>query len=89
LSYKIAIGALNVKIACQRQGIGRMMVNYMYREYGLDNEMVIVQTTASAERFYERMGWKTMDSVDIDLSDWAGKGLGYGLLRSPQMVRSP
>ena len=88
LCYDLAIGALNVKIAWQRQGVGRMMVDYMYREYGLENEMVILQTTASAEKFYEKIGWKTMDSIDIDLSEWAGKGLGYGLLRCPQMVRS-
>lgn len=79
---------MNVQRAWQGQGIGRMMVEYMYREYGLENEMVIVQTTASAEKFYEKMGWKTLDSTVIDLSEWAGKGLGYGLLRCPQMVRS-
>ena len=66
-----------------------MIVDYMYREYGLENDMVIVQTTASAEKFYQKMGLKTVDSTDIDLSEWAGKGLGYGLLRSPQMVRIP
>ena len=80
---------MNVKIAWQGKGVGRMMVEYMYREYELEKEVVIVQTTASAERFYEKMGWKTVDSTDIDLSEWAGKGLGYGLLRCPQMVRYP
>lgn len=83
----IAIGAMNVKIAWQGQGIGKMMMEYMYREYGLEKDMVIVQTTASAEGFYQKLGWKTVDSTDIDLSEWAGKGLGYGLLRCPQMVR--
>ncbi|KAH7411819.1 hypothetical protein DE146DRAFT_641462 [Phaeosphaeria sp. MPI-PUGE-AT-0046c] len=85
----VTIGAMNVKITWQGQGIGKMMIEYMYREYGLENDMVIVQTTASAEIFYQKMGWKTVDSTDIDLSDWAGKGLGYGLLRCPQMVRYP
>lgn len=80
---------MNVKIAWQGKGVGRMMVDYMYREYELEKEVVIVQTTASAERFYEKIGWKTVDSTDIDLSEWAGKGLGYGLLRCPQMVRYP
>lgn len=64
-----------------------MMVGYMVREYGLERELVIVQTTASAEKFWQSVGWKTESSTDIDLSEWAGKGLGYGLLRSPQMVR--
>lgn len=66
-----------------------MMLEYLYHKYGLETEIVGVQTTATAERFYKKMGWETVDSTEIDLSEWAGKGLGYGLLRCPQMVKPP
>lgn len=83
------IGALYVKPGLQGSGIGRRLVEYLYSKYDLEKEFVIVQTRAMSEGFYIRLGWKTVDSTDIDLSVWGGKGMGYGLHRSPQMVRYP
>ena len=73
----------------QGQGIGKQMVEYLYKMYGLGSEMVIVQTRAMSEGFYENMGWVTVDCTEIDLSVWSGKGRGYGVHRSPQMVKYP
>jgi ribosomal protein S18 acetylase RimI-like enzyme len=73
----------------QNQGIGRKIVEFLDKEYGIDKALVVLQTNATAEDFYKKLGWETVNSTDIDLSEWAGKGRGYGVHRSPQMVRYP
>lgn len=83
------LGALYIRTDRQGHGIGRHLVEYLYSKYDLDNELVIVQTRAMSEGFYAKLGWITADSTDIDLSEWGGKGRGYGLHRSPQMLRYP
>ena len=83
------LGALYVRIDWHGHGIGRDLVEYVYSKYDLDKELVIVQTRAVSEGFYAKLGWVTADSTDIDLSEWGGKGMGYGLHRSPQMLRYP
>ena len=65
------------------------MIEFVYSTYKLDDELVVVQTRSISEGFYQRLGWVTTDSTDIDLSKWAAKGMGYGIHRSPQMVRYP
>jgi GNAT superfamily N-acetyltransferase len=83
------LGALYVRADRHRQGIGRQLVNYLYSTYNLDEELVIVQTRAISEGFYNKLGWTTVGSTDVDLSEWGGKGMGYGTHRSPQMLRYP
>ncbi|MCJ1382477.1 hypothetical protein MMC17_005590 [Xylographa soralifera] len=85
----VVLGALYIRTDRQRHGIGRHLVEYLFSKYDLDNELVIVQTRAISEDFYTKLGWITADSTDIDLSEWGGKGRGYGLHRSPQMIRYP
>lgn len=84
-----AIGAIYVKPGYQRNGVGRQLVEFIYSEYDLHKELVIAQTRCVSEGFYKRLGWITAESTDIDLSEWGGKGMGYGLHRSPQMMRYP
>jgi GNAT superfamily N-acetyltransferase len=85
----VAIGALYVRIDWHGRGVGRKLVEHIYSKYDLDKELVIVQTRAMSEGFYKKLGFVTVDSTDIDLSEWGGKGKGYGLHRSPQMLRYP
>ena len=73
----------------QRRGLGSHLVDFLDRYHGLGNELVFVQTLASSEAFWKKLGWEIVDSTDIDLSDWQGEGRGYGLHRSPQMLRYP
>ena len=66
-----------------------MSGEYLYQKYDLDNELVIVETRANPEGFCAKLVWITADSTLIDLSVWGGKGRGYGLHKSPQMLRYP
>ena len=88
-TYVPVLGALYVRIDRQGRGIGKHLVKYLYSKYNLNNGLVIVQTRGISEGFYAKLGWITADSTDIDLSEWGGKGRGYGLHRSPQMLRYP
>lgn len=83
------IGALYVRPNRQGEGIGKSLVEYIDSKYDLDSERVLVQTRAISEGFYAKLSWVTASSTDIDLSEWGGEGMGYGVHRSPQMVRYP
>ena len=89
MMHVLVLGALYVRIDQQRHGIGRQLAEYIYSKYDLDRELVIVQTRGVSEGFYHKLGWVTADSTDIDLSEWGGKGRGFGLHRNPQMLRYP
>ena len=83
------LGGLYVRTHRHGQGIGKHLVEHFYSKYDLHKELVFVQTRATSEGFWEKMGWTTADSLDIDLSEWEGKGRGYGVHKSPQMLRYP
>ena len=83
----VCLGALYVDPAWHGQGIGRRLVEHLYKEHDLAKEPVVVQTRAGTEKFYKKMGWKTIVAAETDLSEWAGKGMGFGVHRSPQMLR--
>lgn len=85
----LVLGGLYVRPSAQGQGIGSRMVEHIYSKYGLETEPVIVQTVAMSEEFWSKLGWKTVACTEIDLSIYGGKGHGYGLHRSPHMLRSP
>lgn len=85
----VVLGALHVRPDRQRCGIGKRLVEYMYATHVLKKELVIVQTRATSEDFYVKLGWTTIGSTDVDLSQWAPSGRGYGIHRSPQMRRGP
>lgn len=70
-------------------GIGSSIQKWAFDQYALEREVVFVQTIMGAEGMYERYGWVEEDATVIDLSEWGGKNRGFGLHRSPQMVRQP
>ena len=64
-------------------------MKYCDDHYSLQRELCFLQTLASSEGFYAKLGWRTEDSTDVDLSEWGGKDRGYGLHKAPQMLRHP
>ena len=83
------LGSLYVKPGRQRRGIGSLLLSKLFEQDGLENELVFVQTLSSSEGFYAKFGWEMAASTDIDLREWAGENRGYGLHKSPQMLRQP
>jgi len=83
----VVLGSLYVSPDQQRHGIGSNLIKFAFEQFQLDKEKVFVQTLMMSVGFYERYGWKQADSTDIDLSEWGGKDRGFGMHRSPQLVR--
>ncbi len=52
----------------------------------------MLQGSPVARRLYEKLGWKDVEKLDEDLSDWAEGGKewnGWGVYRWWYMVREP
>ena len=86
---QLVLGSLYVRPSAQRQGIGTKLLEWAFEQYNLTLEKVFVQTLMDSEGFYEKFGWEQVDYKDVDLSEWGGKNKGFGILRSPQLLRQP
>lgn len=49
-----------------------------FDKYGLEKEVVFVQTIMGAKGLYERYGWEEGDATEIDLAEWGGVGRVWG-----------
>ena len=87
LMLQLVLGSLYVRPSAQRQGIGTKLLEWAFDRYNLSDEKVFVQTVMNSEGFYEKFGWEQVGYKDIDLSEWGGKNKGFGILRSPQLLR--
>ncbi|MCJ1472986.1 hypothetical protein MMC13_001635, partial [Lambiella insularis] len=82
-------GSLHVLPEYQRMGIGSALLEWGFQQFNLEKEKVWLGTQMRGRNLYRRYGWEDVDHVDIDLSDWGGKYRGYGIHRSPLMLRQP
>ena len=73
----------------QRHGIGSEMVRYALEELPSGQLPIWLHTQVRAAGFYDKFGWKEVDGLDVDMSEWKGDGLGFGMHRSLCMVREP
>ena len=73
----------------QRLGLGSALLEWGFRSFGLETETVYIGTQMRGRNLYRKYGWEDVDYVDIDLSEWGGKLRGYGVHRSPIMLRRP
>ncbi|CAG8949308.1 hypothetical protein HYFRA_00004934 [Hymenoscyphus fraxineus] len=73
----------------QRKGIGSALLRWGFHTYGLEKETVFVQTFMGSREIYAKYGWQEVDATEINLAEWAGDGMGFGVHRSPQMIRQP
>lgn len=51
--------------------------------------LIWLEATPAGHPVYEHFGWKTVDSVEIDLSDFGGKDKGYGIYKYFGCIRMP
>ncbi|KAH6666985.1 acyl-CoA N-acyltransferase [Halenospora varia] len=82
-------GSLYVLPEYQRKGIGSAILRWGFERYALEKETVFIQTFMGAQGMYARYGWEVVDATVIDLAEWGGELRGFGLHRSPQMIRQP
>ncbi|CAF9926898.1 MAG: hypothetical protein GOMPHAMPRED_004257 [Gomphillus americanus] len=83
------LSSMYVLPEAQRSGVGSKLLQWAFQQYDLAKEEIFVQSVHASEGFYQKFGWVTKSSTEIDLSDWAGKNQGWGLYRSPQLIRTP
>ena len=81
--------SLFVKPQHQRRGIATEMLRYGFAEFDLEKNLIWLSTQMRGRDFYRKYGWENVDNVDIDLSEWGGKYCGFGIHRSPLMLRQP
>lgn len=65
------------------------MLRWAFAEYGLEEKLVWLATMMDGRNYWRRYGWKDVDCVEVDLAEWGGKDRGFGLHKSPMMLRQP
>ncbi|KAF7967568.1 hypothetical protein HWV62_33767 [Athelia sp. TMB] len=85
----VAWHGLHVVPAHQRRGIGSALLKYGFETLGAGELPVWLSTQMRGRNLYLKWGFKDVDSVDIDLKEFMGEWNGYGVHRSPCMVRMP
>ena len=86
----VALHSLHVLPAYQQKGVGTELLRWLFKTYGLDKELIWVNTQLRGrDNLYSKFGWQDMEVVDIDLSKYLGEGNGFGVHRSVGMLRYP
>ncbi|KAI9757778.1 MAG: hypothetical protein M4579_003314 [Chaenotheca gracillima] len=80
---------LMVLPAWQRRGVGSAMIRWAFENLRLDSMPVWLNAQLDGYPLYQKFGWKDVETIDIDLSDWAGPSRGYGQHRTVCMIREP
>jgi GNAT superfamily N-acetyltransferase len=81
--------SLFVKPEWQRRGIGSALLRWGFAEFGLEKQLVWLTTQMRGRNIYRKYGWVDVEYVDVDLSEWGGRYRGFGIHRSPLMLRQP
>jgi len=73
----------------QGRGIGRQLLDWGFTNFEIGRYPIWLSTTARARLFYLKYGWEDVDHVDIDLAKWTVPLSGFGMHRTPCMIRKP
>ena len=73
--------------AWQRRGVGSAMIRWALEHLHLDTIPVWLFGQPDGHHLYRKFGWRDVEEVDMDLSQWAGPHRGYGLHRTMCMLR--
>lgn len=91
LTHKSAVYVLSLGVSphYQRQGIGSALLK-IATDYA-DNARVAsyLEATPAGYPLYSVRGFNTVESMDFDLSQWAGEDKGFGVYRYRAMLRLP
>ena len=84
---QLVLHSLMVLPAFQRHGIGTKLVRYCLDTLEMDQMPVWLTTQMRVLNYYLKFGWEEVDAFETDLSKYTGPLLGYGLHKSPCMIR--
>ena len=73
----------------QRRGIGSAIIEFALESLELDRLPIWLYAQPDGHNLYQKLGWKDVENVEMQLAEWAGKGKGYGLHRTVCMIREP
>ena len=73
----------------QRQGIGSALFQYGVEYLGADRVPIWLVTQMRGRAMYLTLGFRDVDVIDVDLSEYIGPWQGYGIHRNICMVRQP
>lgn len=80
---------LHVAPTHQRRGIGSALLKYGLETLEAGALPIWLSTQMRGRNLYLKWGFEDVDSVDIDLTEFGGDWSGYGVHRSPCMLRMP
>ena len=86
---RLVWNSLHVHPKYQKQGIGTALLRWGFEQFDLEKEKIWIQTQMRGRNVYRKFGWVDVENFDIDLSRWGGEMRGYGMHRSPSMLRHP
>lgn len=70
-------------------GVGSAIIRWALEDLKLKTMPVYLTAQPDGHRLYQKLGWKDVETVDIDLSEYAGPNRGYGMHRTVCMLREP
>lgn len=73
----------------QRCGVGSALLRYGLIDLNMRSETVLVNSLFPVQDLYKKFGWEVIGEIEADLSDWAGKNVGFGPYKNVIMAREP
>lgn len=73
----------------QRMGIGSALFRYAFENLGADEVPIWLVTQMRGRAMYLKHGFRDVEVIDIDLSEYAGPFQGFGVQRNICMIRQP
>ncbi|KAG4412111.1 hypothetical protein IFR04_014760 [Cadophora malorum] len=68
----------------QRQGLGKQMLEWGLKLVDDEGLETYIDASPEGKGLYERLGWKTINVLDVDLNKWGGKdeiSTAYSMIR--------
>ncbi len=59
--------------AYQRRGLGSMLLKHVLQMADKEGKVAYIEATDAGYPLYLRLGWKQIDIVELDLSNYGGK----------------
>jgi GNAT superfamily N-acetyltransferase len=74
--------------AYQRRGLATKLLKHVLDMADRKGKLSYIEATDAGFPVYQRLNYKQIDLLEVDLSKWGGKGVGLNriMLREPQSI---